>query len=66
MRQAGVLTAVAVPFLIGSGIIEAYVSPNPEFTTAARTVIGVLWFGVLVLALDGRVWRGFRVARTTR
>ncbi len=66
MREAGVLTAVAVPFLIGSGIIEAYVSPNPEFTTAARTVIGVLWFGVLVLALDGRVWRGFRVARTTR
>ncbi|MGR9092082.1 MAG: stage II sporulation protein M [Gammaproteobacteria bacterium] len=67
VREAGALTAVAVPFLIGSGIIEGYVSPDPEFTTAARTVIGVSWFGVLLLALDGRVWRVFRrpeVART--
>ena len=60
VREAGALTALAVPFLIGSGIIEAYVSPDPEFTITARTVIGVLWFGVLLLALDGRVWRVFR------
>lgn len=57
MREAGALTALAVPFLIGSGIIEAYVSPDPTFTTAARTAIGIVWFGVLLLALDGRLWR---------
>lgn len=60
VREAGALTAVAVPFLIGSGIIEGYVSPDPDFTTTARTLIGVLWFAVLLLVLDGRVWGLFR------
>ncbi|MEM7541026.1 MAG: stage II sporulation protein M [Pseudomonadota bacterium] len=54
MAHAGSLAAVAVPFLIGSGLIEGYVSPNPAFGTASRVTIGVLWFLVLLGALYGR------------
>ena len=54
-RDAGALAAVCVPFLIGSGIIEGYVSPNDNFDLTSRVVIGVLWFVVLLLALNGRL-----------
>lgn len=54
--DAGALASVAVPFLIGSGLIEGYVSPNDAFGLGSRVVIGLLWFGVLLLVLDGRCW----------
>lgn len=57
MRDAGALTATAVPFLIGSGLIEGYVSPDPAFGTITRVVIGLGWFAMLLLVLDGRIWR---------
>lgn len=61
-RDAVALAAVAIPFLVGSGIIEGYVSPDPGFATATRTLIGLGWFVMLLLVLDGRVWRRRRLA----
>ncbi|MEM6710475.1 MAG: stage II sporulation protein M [Pseudomonadota bacterium] len=52
--DAGALAAVCVPFLIGSGLIEGYLSPREDVSTLVRTAVGVAWFGVLLLALDGR------------
>lgn len=57
IHDAAALTAVAVPFLVGCGIIEGYVSPAPGISTAIRSAIGVAWFVILLLVLDGRVWR---------
>lgn len=54
------LAAASIPFLIGSGIIEGYVSPNDNFELTSRIIIGVLWFALFIAALDGRVWRLLR------
>lgn len=51
------LAAASIPFLIGSGVIEGYVSPNDNFGLGSRVVIGVLWFCIFLVALDGRIWR---------
>ncbi|MBN1240516.1 MAG: stage II sporulation protein M [Gammaproteobacteria bacterium] len=52
------LMGVCVPFLIGAGLIEGYVSPNPSFPLAARLVIGLgylaLFVAVLLPARAGR------------
>jgi len=59
-RHAGALAAVSVPFLIGSGVIEGYISPNNQFGLASRIFIGVLWFVILLAVLDGRCWNLMR------
>lgn len=52
--QAGALAAVCVPFLIGCGVIEGYISPNPEFSLNFRISVGVVWIALLLAVLDGR------------
>lgn len=54
--DAGALVAAAVPFLIGCGLIEGYISPNPNFSLTFRVVVGVAWMVVFLLVLDGRIW----------
>ena len=55
--DAGALASLCVPFLIGSGIIEGYVSPNDGFSLLSRCVIGVLWFAVLLAFMHGGLLR---------
>jgi len=51
------LLPVCVLFLVGAGLIEGYVSPDPQFTTAQRVAIGVAYWMLLMLTLSGRLWR---------
>ena len=57
VADAGKLLAVVIPFLVGAGVIEGYISPNPDYPFAARVVIGV-GYGVLLWGfLTGAIWR---------
>ena len=57
VRRAGQLLPVCVVFLVGAGLIEGYVSPDPHFTMAQRIAIGVAYWLLLVLVLSGRLRR---------
>lgn len=46
VAQAGHLLVVGIPFLIGAGIIEGYISPNEQISFAAKAAVG-LSYGVL-------------------
>jgi uncharacterized membrane protein SpoIIM required for sporulation len=57
VAQAGRLLFVIVPFLIGAGVIEGYVSPDHGYDRISRIVIG-LGYGVLLWAvLYGHLWK---------
>ena len=47
------LALVCAAFLVGAGIIEGYVSPDPAYPLAARLAIGLAYFALLVLVLGG-------------
>jgi uncharacterized membrane protein SpoIIM required for sporulation len=57
-RNAGALAAICIPFLIGSGLIEGYVSPNDSYALTSRVFIGLLWFLVLLAVMHGRLLSG--------
>jgi uncharacterized membrane protein SpoIIM required for sporulation len=52
MRTGVVLLACAL-LLVGAGIIEGFVSPNPRFALAPRVAIGVGYWLVMLLLLSG-------------
>lgn len=54
--QAGVLIAVGAPFLVGAGIIEGYISPDPQYGLTLRIVVGLTYWILLLLVLSGRLW----------
>jgi uncharacterized membrane protein SpoIIM required for sporulation len=54
LRSGKLLLACAV-LLVGSGILEGYVSPDPRFSLAARLAIGVGYWLVMVALLSGRL-----------
>lgn len=56
VSQAGVLIAVGAPFLVGAGIIEGYISPDPQFGLTLRIVVGLAYWILLLLVLSGRIW----------
>lgn len=47
------LMTVCVVFLIGAGIIEGYVSPDPWFPLSSRVVIGLSYMALFVAMLSG-------------
>lgn len=55
-RSAGVLL-VCVVFLVGAGVIEGYVSPNPTFPLSSRIVIGTAYMFLFVAVITGAAWR---------
>jgi len=57
VSDAGKLLFVVVPFLVGAGLIEGYVSPNDFFTMQARLLIGITYGLLLWLVLTGWIWR---------
>jgi uncharacterized membrane protein SpoIIM required for sporulation len=61
LREAAAWTSrplwVCVPFLIGCGLIEGYVSPDDTWPTAARLAIGLGYAGLFAATLSGRLPR---------
>jgi uncharacterized membrane protein SpoIIM required for sporulation len=55
-RSGRVLLACAV-LLVGAGVIEGYVSPNPHVPVSARVAIGVGYWLVMAGLLSGRLFR---------
>ena len=51
--QSGKLILACVLLLVGSGVIEGYVSPNPIFPLWTRIVIGVSYWLVMIVLLNG-------------
>jgi uncharacterized membrane protein SpoIIM required for sporulation len=51
------LMVVCLVFMVGAGIIEGYVSPDPRFPLAARLAIGLSYFVLFVLVLSGALGR---------
>jgi uncharacterized membrane protein SpoIIM required for sporulation len=62
--RAAKLMLVLVAFLVGAGLIEGFVSPDPSFPLAARLGIGLAYFGLFVAVLSGALGR--LVARLSR
>lgn len=56
LRSGRVLIACAV-LLVGAGLIEGYVSPNPHVPFGARMAIGVGYWLVMLALLSGRLFR---------
>lgn len=62
MRAARLMLVCCV-FLVGAGLIEGYVSPNPAYPFAARLAIGCGYLGLLVIVLSGALDRLAPVAQ---
>lgn len=56
VSAAGPVLLVCIVFLIGAGLIEGFVSPNPRYSLAARAVIGCSYEFLLVVVLSA-AWR---------
>jgi len=57
VKHAGILLPVVVIFLVGAGLIEGFISPDPRYPLSLRIAVGI-GYGVLLWAvLSGRVWR---------
>ncbi len=50
------LLPLMAAMLVGCGLIEAYVSPDPGFPLANRIFIGICYWFVMVAALTGRLF----------
>ena len=62
MRSGVVLLACAL-LLVGAGIIEGFVSPNPRFALGSRVAIGVGYWLLMVLLLSGALFARPRALR---
>lgn len=56
VARMGRLLLLCAVLLVGCGLIEGFVSPDPTFPPLSRAVIGIGWFIVMVAALTGRLW----------
>lgn len=54
--KAGKLLAVCAPLLLGCGLIEGFISPDPAFPLVSRIVVGSGFAVIMVLALSGALW----------
>jgi uncharacterized membrane protein SpoIIM required for sporulation len=55
-RRSGKLLIACVVLLVGCGVIEGYVSPNPGVALWARVAIGVSYWLFMVALLSGRLF----------
>jgi uncharacterized membrane protein SpoIIM required for sporulation len=61
LRSGKLLIACAL-LLVGAGLIEGFVSPDPSFPRWSRVTIGVGYWLLMVALLSGHLF-GRRVAR---
>jgi uncharacterized membrane protein SpoIIM required for sporulation len=67
LRTGPVLIACAL-LLVGAGVIEGFVSPDPRFSLTTRLVIGIGYWCLMVAFLSGRLfsWRTQQPAAAQR
>jgi hypothetical protein len=53
MQRLGPLVLLCALLLVGAGLIEGFISPNPTFPLFSRVVIGACYWVLMVLALTG-------------
>ncbi|HET9390503.1 MAG TPA: hypothetical protein VFO44_12710, partial [Steroidobacteraceae bacterium] len=58
--RSGKLILACVVLLIGSGLIEGYVSPNPDIPLWPRVMIGVAYWLFMIALLRGWLFGRFR------
>ncbi len=56
VSRASKLIAVGVPLLVGAGLIEGYISPNPNIPLNVRVTVGLTYGVFMLLVLSGRIW----------
>jgi uncharacterized membrane protein SpoIIM required for sporulation len=56
-ERSGRLLAACVLLLIGAGLIEGYISPDPEFPLWTRAIVGVGYWLFMVALLTGLLFR---------
>jgi uncharacterized membrane protein SpoIIM required for sporulation len=54
--RSGTLLSACALLLVGAGLLEGYVSPNPHVPLAARVTIGVSYWLFMVALLTGRLF----------
>lgn len=57
VSRSGTLLLVAMPFLVGAGLIEGYISPDPIYSRSQRLLIGVGYGLIFWLVMSGMVFR---------
>lgn len=55
VRRLAPLMGLCAALLVGAGVIEGFVSPDPAFPLASRIAIGICSWFLMVLALSGRL-----------
>lgn len=55
--RVGPLLLAFVPLLLGSGIIEGFISPNPHYSILFRLVLGWGYWLLMLLFLSGKAFR---------
>lgn len=56
IQEVGPLILLCALLLIGAGLIEGFVSPDATYPMLSRVVIGVSYWMLMVLALNGRLF----------
>jgi uncharacterized membrane protein SpoIIM required for sporulation len=60
------LMAVCLVFLVGAGLIEGFISPDPRFSLGVRLAVGLTYLALFLLVLSGALGRvGTRRQRST-
>ncbi len=65
MHAMAPLVLLCALLLVGAGLIEGFISPNPTFPLSSRVVIGVCYWSLMVMALTGRPFRPARSGPAT-
>jgi len=64
--QAGKLLAVAIPFLVGAGLIEGYISPDPAYPLPFKLALGLAYGALFWWVLAGRGAKLRTIGRSPR
>jgi uncharacterized membrane protein SpoIIM required for sporulation len=62
--QSGKLILACVILLIGSGLIEGYISPNPAFSLRVRIAVGLAYWLFMLALLNGWFFRRLKSVAT--
>lgn len=57
VSRAGSLLVVAIPFLIGAGVIEGYISPDANISFQLKATVGVTYAALFWFVMFGGYWR---------
>jgi uncharacterized membrane protein SpoIIM required for sporulation len=64
MQRVGPLILLCALLLVGAGLIEGFISPDPTFPLISRVVIGASYWVLMLMALNGRLFGRPRLPAT--